>query len=118
MAEARERGCVPIVALRKGRPIPLSQIPYGSDEWKRLYRGRAAVEREMIIIGEAIMQLRRLEPEMVARLHADVASIVAFRNRLVHGYDTVDDSIVFRVATRDVPRLREDVAALQSEREA
>ena len=26
--------------------IPLTPIPYGSDEWKRLYRGRAAVERE------------------------------------------------------------------------
>jgi hypothetical protein len=39
--DTRERDCVPIVSLRRGRPIP-----YGSDEWKRLYRGRAAVERE------------------------------------------------------------------------
>src|SRR4051794_11077228 len=46
MDETRERGCVPIVALRKGRPIPLSPILHGSAEWKRLYRGRAAVERE------------------------------------------------------------------------
>jgi Transposase DDE domain len=46
MAETRERGCVPIVSLRKNSPIPLDRIPYGSDEWKRLYRGRAAVERE------------------------------------------------------------------------
>jgi hypothetical protein len=37
--ETRERGCVPIVCLRKGRPIPLLPIPYGSDEWKRLYLG-------------------------------------------------------------------------------
>jgi hypothetical protein len=46
MAETRERGCVPIVSLRKNSPIPLDRIAYGSDEWKRLYRGRAAVERE------------------------------------------------------------------------
>jgi Transposase DDE domain len=46
MDEARERGIASIVCLRKGRPIPLDRIPYGSDEWKRLYRGRAAVERE------------------------------------------------------------------------
>ena len=46
MVETRERGVVPIVCLRTGRPIPLTPIPYGSDEWKRLYRGRAAVERE------------------------------------------------------------------------
>jgi hypothetical protein len=44
--EIRERGSVAIVSLRKGRAIPLSPIPYGSVEWKRLYRGRAAVERE------------------------------------------------------------------------
>ncbi len=37
---------MPIICLRKGRPIPLTKIPYGSDEWKRLYRGRSAVERE------------------------------------------------------------------------
>ena len=46
MDETRERGCVPIVALRKGRPIPLTEIPYGSPEWKRLYHRRVAVERE------------------------------------------------------------------------
>jgi hypothetical protein len=46
MDETRERGCVPIVALRTGRPIPLTEIPYGSPEWKRLYHRRVAVERE------------------------------------------------------------------------
>jgi Transposase DDE domain len=29
-----------------GNSRPPSVIPYGSEEWKRLYRGRAAVERE------------------------------------------------------------------------
>ena len=46
MDETRERGCIPIVALRKGRAIPLTAIPYGSPEWKRLYHRRVAVERE------------------------------------------------------------------------
>jgi len=65
MDEARERGCVPIVALRKGRPIPLSPIPYGSGEWKRLYRGRAAVERTFGLLkhdyGLAPLRVRGLE---------------------------------------------------------
>jgi hypothetical protein len=34
MDETTERGVVPIVCLRKGRPIPLTPIPYGTDEWK------------------------------------------------------------------------------------
>jgi len=46
LSETQERGCVPIIALRKGRPIPLTAIPYGSTEWKRLYHRRVAVERE------------------------------------------------------------------------
>lgn len=39
-AETQERGVVPIICLRKGRAVPLTAIPYGTDEWKRLYRGR------------------------------------------------------------------------------
>jgi hypothetical protein len=73
MDETRARGCVPIVALRKGRPIPLLPIPYGSDEWKRLYRGRAAVEREFGRLkhdyGLAPLRIRGLER---VQLHADL----------------------------------------------
>jgi uncharacterized protein with HEPN domain len=77
---------------------------------------RAAVEREMIIIGEAVVQLRRLDPQILDGVRVDTSSTVGFRNRLVHGYDSVDDAIVFRIATRDLPQLRQDVEYLQSER--
>lgn len=73
MDETRERGCVPIVALRKGRPIPLLPIPYGSAEWKRLYRGRACVEREFGRLkhdyGLAPLRVRGLAR---VQLHADL----------------------------------------------
>jgi hypothetical protein len=73
MRETRERACVPIVSLRKGRPIPLDRIPYGSDEWKRLYRGRAAVERAFgdLKHGYGLAPLRVRGLERVA-LHADL----------------------------------------------
>ncbi len=73
MDETTERGIVPIVCLRKGRPIPLTPIPYGTDEWKRLYRGRAAVEREFGRLkndyGLAFLRVRGIER---VRLHADL----------------------------------------------
>ena len=73
MDETRERDCIPVVCLRKGRPIPLSPIPYGSDEWKRLYRGRSAVEREFGRLkndyGLAPLRVRGLEK---VALHADL----------------------------------------------
>jgi hypothetical protein len=73
MDECRERNVVPIVALRKGRPIPLTAIPYGSPEWKRLYRGRASIEREFGRLkhdyGLAPLRVRGLAR---VRLHADL----------------------------------------------
>jgi len=76
MDETRERECVPIVSLRKGRPIPLVSIPYGSAEWKRIYRGRAAVEREFGRLkhdyGLGPLRVRGLER---VALHADLVML-------------------------------------------
>ena len=76
MDETRERKCVPVVCLRKGRAIPLSPIPYGTDEWKRLYRGRAAVEREFGRLKHdyALGPLRVRGLERV-RLHANLVML-------------------------------------------
>jgi hypothetical protein len=76
MDETSERGCIPIVCLRKGRPIPLTAIPYGSDEWKRLYRGRSAVEREFGRLKNefGLTPLRTRGIERV-RLHADLVML-------------------------------------------
>ena len=67
---------VRIVSLRKGRPIRLLTIPYGSDEWKRLYRGRAAVEREFGRLkhdyGFAPLRVRGLAR---VQLHADLVML-------------------------------------------
>jgi hypothetical protein len=72
--ETRERGCVPIIPLKKNRhAIPLSTIPHGSHEWKRLYRGRSAVEREFGRLKHhyalAMLRVRGIER---VRLHADL----------------------------------------------
>jgi Transposase DDE domain len=74
MEETRERGAVPIVCLRKGRPIPLDRIPYGTAEWKRLYRDRSAVEREFgrLKSDYALAPLRVRGLDRV-KLHADLA---------------------------------------------
>ncbi|MGH3066466.1 MAG: transposase [Gaiellaceae bacterium] len=76
LSETRERGCVPIVSLRKGRPIPFDRIPFGSDDWKRLYRGRAAVEREFGRLkheyGLAPLRTRGIGR---VRIHADLTML-------------------------------------------
>ena len=75
---------------------------------------RSAVEREFIIIGEAIASLGRMDPDLAARItHARL--IVGFRNRLAHDYAAIDDEAVLRIAEHDVVVLRDEVRALLSE---
>ena len=46
----------------------------------------------------------RLDRDILTDL-PDLPNIVAFRNRLIHGYDTVDDSIVWNIAQEELPIL-------------
>ncbi|MEX2294618.1 MAG: DUF86 domain-containing protein [Acidimicrobiales bacterium] len=65
---------------------------------------RSAVERQFEIIGESLNRLGRVDPETAAGID-DLPRIVAFRNILVHGYATIDDTIVWEVATERIPGL-------------
>jgi len=72
---------------------------------------RSSVEREFIIIGEAIAALARMAAgSFDAITHA--RRIVDFRNQLTHEYPTVDDALVWAIVEIDVPVLRHDCAAL------
>jgi uncharacterized protein with HEPN domain len=75
---------------------------------------RQAVERNFEIIGEELTRLRRTDPAIAARL-GDVRAVVAFRNVLVHGYDSVDDAIVWDVIRFHLPVLLEPVRHLLNE---
>ena len=72
---------------------------------------RSAVERQMEIIGEALSQPARTEPDVVAQI-PDFRHIVGMRNRLVHGYDNVDNDVVWDSTQKDVPSLRRTLESL------
>jgi len=74
---------------------------------------RAAVERKCEIIGEALNRLSRLAPEMAATI-PDLPRIIGFRNVLIHGYASVDDRLVWRTITHELPVLRARLEALLS----
>jgi len=74
---------------------------------------RSAVERQFEIIGEALTNLRKIAPDVAAQI-PDLARIIAFRNILIHGYATVDDTLVWGVVEADVPVLRRTLAQLLS----
>lgn len=79
-------------------------------------RMRQLVERDFIVIGEAINRLTRHDPEIASRISAG-AQIVAFRNILVHGYDIIDDATVWHLIQGSLPLLRAEVDALLAEGE-
>ena len=72
---------------------------------------RAAVERNSEIIGEALSQAQRFFPEIVGRV-TNEQQIVAFRNRLIHGYATVKNALVWDIVQANLPRFRKEVGEL------
>lgn len=75
---------------------------------------RAAVERKLEIIGEALRQAEELDPDIGESI-PEVRRIVGMRNRLIHGYDAVDDGIVWATLQSRLPTLRTRVASMLEE---
>ena len=63
-----------------------------------------AVERNFEIIGEAIGRLARVDAPTAERL-GEFAQIISFRNMLIHGYDQIDQEVVWEVIRSDLPLL-------------
>jgi len=72
---------------------------------------RRAVEREFEIIGEALNHLSRDDPATAAQIDG-LPRIVGFRNRIIHGYDTIDDATVWGVVDGHLAPLLAEVEAL------
>ncbi len=81
------------------------------DDYKRNTLLRSAVEREFIVIGEAISQLAKADEKTATQL-TGYQRIIAFRNVLVHRYDIVDDRLVWGVLVANLPTLARQVNAL------
>ncbi len=87
----------------------LRGIDVGSYRSNRLVR--SSVEREFIIIGEAMAALAHSAPQVFESItHA--RRIVDFRNQLTHEYPTVNHALVWGIADRDAKILRRECAAL------
>ncbi len=72
-----------------------------------------AVIRNFEIIGEAARNIERDSPDFAAK-HADVpwTLIYTMRNRVAHGYFTVDLEIVWKTIHQDLPELAAQIARL------
>jgi uncharacterized protein with HEPN domain len=72
---------------------------------------RRAVEREFEIIGEALRRIEQRDPPTAAGI-SELRRIIDFRNRIIHGYDSVDDAVVWGVIEKHLPSLVKEVTHL------
>ena len=72
---------------------------------------RSGVERQFEIIGEAMNRLTRSDPD-TAELISHRRRIIGFRNILSHGYDVVENTVVWDIVTQNIPPLLQEVTAL------
>jgi uncharacterized protein with HEPN domain len=75
-----------------------------------------AAIRNLEIIGEAARNVERHDADFAAR-HADVPweEMYLMRNRVSHGYFSVDASVVWRTIARDLPVLKQQIAKIREQ---
>jgi uncharacterized protein with HEPN domain len=72
---------------------------------------RRAVEREFEIIGEAMNRIDNLDSAIEI---SSKKQIISMRNRVMHGYDKIDDEIVWGTIVRHLPILKKEISELRS----
>jgi uncharacterized protein with HEPN domain len=75
---------------------------------------QSAVERQFEIIGEALNQALQYDPTLALRIR-DTPRIIAFRNRLIHGYTDIAAAVVWGVLEANLPSLEADLAQILGE---
>jgi uncharacterized protein with HEPN domain len=81
------------------------------EEYRSKRGVRSAVEREFIIIGEALRRICALDETLFCSI-SNSRAIVDFRNLLAHDYGAVDDDAVFGLVYSDLIVLKAEVGEL------
>ena len=71
-----------------------------------------AIERNIEIIGEASNRILKIDANFPLK---DAHQAVQARNFVAHGYDKVDDNILWGIVINDLPKLKKEVSALLAE---
>lgn len=97
-----QQACVSLTAFLKDKNLD----DYLNDELLR-----SAVERKLMIIGEALNQMLRVEPDIEMQI-PDARKIIDFRNILVHGYFAIEHETVWGILQKDLPVLTNQINRL------
>ena len=70
---------------------------------------RRGIERELEIIGEAANRILKIDPTIKID---NARKIVDLRNWVIHGYDKIDDVIIWGIISKQLPLLKKQVDIL------
>jgi uncharacterized protein with HEPN domain len=77
--------------------------------FKKDLKTKRAIERNVEIIGEAAGRIIKSQPNIQI---TDIKKIIDTRNRIIHGYESVSDEIIWSIVIRHLPILEKEIIAL------
>lgn len=87
----------------------LNDRPKEFEKYQNDLRTKRAIERNIEIIGEALSRILNRDETI---LITSSRKIVDTRNRIIHGYDSVSDDVIWGIVIRHLPILRTEIETL------
>ena len=81
------------------------------EAFQRDLKTKRAIERNIEIIGEAMNRILKIRPDFPI---TTARKIIDTRNRIIHGYDDVSDSIIWTIVVEYLGELLKEIKDLQS----
>ncbi len=78
-------------------------------QFQKDLKTKKTIERNIEIIGEALSRVLKQEANLKI---TDSRKIVDTRNRIIHGYDTVTEDIIWLIVVKYLPILKKEVEEL------
>ncbi len=75
---------------------------------------RCVVERKTEIMGEAINRIRKKDPTFEI---PNAKEVINTRNRIIHGYDSVETEFLWGLVVRHIPELKKNIERIIAEYE-
>ena len=73
---------------------------------------KRAVERNLEIIGESVKRIINKNKNIEL---TNARKIVDARNRIIHGYDTISDDVIWGIIINHLPKLKTEVEKLMND---
>lgn len=91
-----------------------SDFPNRYDLFEKDIMRRCVVKRKTEIMGEAINRIRKKDPTFEI---PNAKEVINTRNRIIHGYDSVETEFLWGLVIHHIPALKKDIERIIAEYE-